>query len=279
MTFTSSDKNKNKKMKHPVTTLETVTPDLALKWLQGNTMNRPLSKPHVAFLTQELESGRWQINGDTICFNGSVLLDGQHRLHACVRANKPFQTLVVRGIRKESFETIDVNKKNRSVADILNIEGYKYHTHLGTAAIRMMRYEELGHMGSASRRYSSREILQFIEKNPDISTTTEEWASAIMKSRLMTAGGACGCITFFHRIDPSLTAEYCNAIFDGVGIEKGSIEQVVRRSLEKKFSKQGLPLMQSCAFLIKGWNAKREGQNPRSLAMVTKESFPKINGL
>jgi hypothetical protein len=49
-------------------TLKTITPQIAREMLEKNTHNRQISKLHVDELVEEIKSGRWKINGDTICF-------------------------------------------------------------------------------------------------------------------------------------------------------------------------------------------------------------------
>ena len=68
-----------------------VTPHLASKWLQKNSCNRPLSQNTVYRYADAILSGEWKLNGDTIRFDSNgTLIDGQHRLHACVKAGKSF---------------------------------------------------------------------------------------------------------------------------------------------------------------------------------------------
>jgi len=54
---------------------EIITPGKARVYLEGNTMNRPLSKKHVDYLAREINGGRWHFNAETIKFNRSKLRD------------------------------------------------------------------------------------------------------------------------------------------------------------------------------------------------------------
>ena len=85
--------------------LERITPETAASMLQLNTGNRPVVAKHVTAIAREITEGRWQINGDTVCFSDDRLVDGQHRLMAIIKAGIPIQTFVVRGISSESFIT------------------------------------------------------------------------------------------------------------------------------------------------------------------------------
>ena len=101
-----------------------VTPELARQWLEQNVHNnRPLSDSLVIRYGVDMLEGRWQYNGDAIRFDtGGRLIDGQHRLHACIEAKLPFETDVVFGLSPEAIRTIDVGK-SRTAGNIAHIEG------------------------------------------------------------------------------------------------------------------------------------------------------------
>ena len=111
---------------------ETIDPNKARVYLEGNDNNRPLSAKHVEYLAGEIRNDRWQMNGETIKFNGSRLLDGQHRLHAIIKAGRPITTVVARGLDSETFHTIDSGKK-RSAADTLSVAGERSSTRIAAA--------------------------------------------------------------------------------------------------------------------------------------------------
>jgi hypothetical protein len=69
-----------------------ITPELAKEILENkNSGNRPIKKEHIKMLTSTLRNDEWMLNGESIAFSESGrLLDGQHRLTACVNSNKIF---------------------------------------------------------------------------------------------------------------------------------------------------------------------------------------------
>lgn len=102
-----------------------ITPDLAKDILENcNRDNRPLKRDHIKRLTSTLKNNEWMLNGEAIAFSRSGrLLDGQHRLTACVNSGKSFKTLVIKGIEEEeAFGTIDIGKP-RTVTDLMNLQG------------------------------------------------------------------------------------------------------------------------------------------------------------
>jgi hypothetical protein len=103
------------------TKVMTVTPELAAKWLEGNTHNRPLYQRAVERYTAQMKASRWKLNGESIIFgDDGRLLDGQHRLWACVESQCTFESVVVTGANADAFLTIDQGK-HRSVADHISV--------------------------------------------------------------------------------------------------------------------------------------------------------------
>jgi len=100
-----------------------LTPDAAQRLLAHNTFNRPLRDKRVRFLAKVIREKRWRFNGASIVVdNKGRLLDGQHRCHAVIRANKSIQTVLVTGVSPKVFDTIDQGAK-RGFADIFHLCG------------------------------------------------------------------------------------------------------------------------------------------------------------
>lgn len=94
------------------TSIETITPELAEHYLKFNTRNRYNCKGNpetIKSFAEDMKMGLWKLNGSSISFSDKdILLDGQHRLYACIMAGVPFTTLVVRGLPDDCFDTIDI---------------------------------------------------------------------------------------------------------------------------------------------------------------------------
>ena len=120
--------------------LETVTPERAAVLLKGNTHNRSVNANYVQTLAREMTEGRWKVNGDSIRMNGSTLIDGQHRLTACILSGQSFDTLVLTGLESDVFDTID-NGRKRTAGDVLSITGEKNATTMAAALSVVARYK------------------------------------------------------------------------------------------------------------------------------------------
>jgi hypothetical protein len=106
---------------------ETITPEIATAWLERNLSNRNLVQSTVDRYARDMRAGRWHYTGDPIQFGISGrLLNGQHRLWACVEAEVAFECAIVRGIvnEEEVVDVLDTGVK-RTLASALQIHGEK----------------------------------------------------------------------------------------------------------------------------------------------------------
>jgi len=101
-----------------------ITPEFAKEVLEKrNKINRAILQGTVNSYAKQMREGKWKTNGEPIIFseeyeveedgvkrNVRFLLDGQHRLAACVKCGIPFLVLVVSGLPKEVFDSIDTGK-------------------------------------------------------------------------------------------------------------------------------------------------------------------------
>ena len=105
---------------------ERITSVRAAEMLKKNTDNRTVRNRHVATLAKDMLDGNWVMSGDTIKIAADgVVLDGQHRLLAQVKAGVTLNHIVVYGVEKEAFQFIDTGMK-RSARDVFYIAGAKY---------------------------------------------------------------------------------------------------------------------------------------------------------
>ena len=75
-----------------------ITPAIAKLMLERNTNNfrKTINKDRVTSYANDMKSGKWQCNGESIVFaKDGTLKDGQHRLYAVIEAGVPVQMFVV----------------------------------------------------------------------------------------------------------------------------------------------------------------------------------------
>jgi hypothetical protein len=100
-----------------------IGPDLAARWLDGNTHNRPLRQSVVDRFARDMQAGRWQLTHQGIAFDiDGVLIDGQHRLWAIVLSAVTVRMRVFFNEPLESMKTVDTGL-TRSNFDVLHLTG------------------------------------------------------------------------------------------------------------------------------------------------------------
>jgi len=102
--------------------VETITPSQALEELERMEkagMQRRVAQSYVEALTASMKAGEFKMNGEAIIFDKEgVCLDGQHRLWAVTEYGQPVQFMVVRGVDRDTFSSIDSGRM-RSARDLL----------------------------------------------------------------------------------------------------------------------------------------------------------------
>ena len=142
-----------------------ITPDMAKVWLEKNVKNRRLQSKTAAKYALDMKSGAWQVTGDAIRFDvHSNLLDGQHRLKACVDADVPFETFVIYGLPPETQDVMDIGKI-RSASDMLTLMGL-HNTATLNGALRIIIAERMGIVSQRNLAASSAQIKTTFEKHP-----------------------------------------------------------------------------------------------------------------
>ena len=101
----------------------TITPEIAKELLKHNVGNRKINQANVKRIAEDMIAGDYKLNGETIkIYEDGTLADGQHRLMACVLSGVPFETYIIKGIKKDVLPTIDAGKQ-RSLVESLNMIG------------------------------------------------------------------------------------------------------------------------------------------------------------
>jgi len=254
-----------------------ITPSIAADMLTRNTSNRPINKDHVKHFCEIMQRGEMVMNGETIILDSDdVVLNGQHRLLACVQCGISFDSLVVRGVDLDAFKTIDGGKK-RSVADALSMQGEVNATNLAAAVQAFVAFIDFGGVVRTSTTSSTKVTPQMVERilksHPGIRTSM----LAMRKSRLYDNQYGYLLHYLFSIVDRRLAKDFFECL-------SGPHEDVSRPFviLRETLISQGYrtDLRQSrAAKAIKAFNAERSGARPKMLKFCSGEVFPSIDGL
>jgi hypothetical protein len=98
-----------------------VYPKDAALMLETNKTNRPVRKSWVDWLAKTITDGEFITTHQGLAFDVTGrLIDGQHRLLACIKADKPIKVQVTRGLPVEAWFALDQGVL-RTNSDILEI--------------------------------------------------------------------------------------------------------------------------------------------------------------
>lgn len=250
-----------------------VTPKKAGEWIQRNVNNRPVRRSRVDLYAGAMKSGAWKLNGDAIRFNGNGdLIDGQHRLLACISCGVPFETYVVHGIEHDAFDTIDQGDK-RTTADVFSRHGYKHYTMLSAATRWVWRYEGQMHRHGAMR---SDEANDIIERHPALHTATQK-ASEKGRNGLINPGLLAFLDYWTGQKDQDRADKFWLSVAEGDGLEKGTAAYLLHKRLVSNLASVAkLDPTTIAALCIKAWNAFVTKKPCGTLKWGEQEEFPTI---
>jgi hypothetical protein len=151
------------------TDIRTVTPQLAESILASSNGNRSIKSAKVKAYARDMAEGRWMVNGESIIIDANgALIDGHHRMQACILSGVSFEALIVWGAPVDAQKTIDMGA-SRSTADALSFYGHKNSTQ-ANAIVRALMSLQAGRARSANP--STQEVFEFLNANPEIEAAT-----------------------------------------------------------------------------------------------------------
>ncbi len=261
--------------------VETITPDVAKEMLGVNTNNRNVSRTQVELFARTMAQKAWKMNGEAIKFsNTGRLLDGQHRLLACVESGVPFRTLVIRGLPEDTQETMDAGK-GRTMANVLELKGRNNAKQLSTVARSIYLSEQLGVEAACVNNMSPtrNELLTFIESTPQLEDTLRQASTFYTKSNhLMSISMAALLYWTFNEIDGEACERFFDMLATGANLNEGSPILVLRNTLfdiNKRGAHSDRPTRRRIVGItIKAWNKWREGVTVKLLKFSPNEQFP-----
>lgn len=257
--------------------VKSISPVIAKRMLEGNIHNRPLNQRHVEFLSREMSTGSWKFNGESIKLNGDKLIDGQHRLQACVQSGHPFKTIVVSGLDSETFDTIDCGR-NRNGSDTLALLGEK-NTNVLASAVSFLINMDKGYINRHRSRIPNSAIKSKLEHNPEIRRSVR-LVSSSNKSCLMSASVLAALHFLFSKADTELADAFVSGVINGDGLDDDSpVFKLREKLIASKMRRLKFPRDYWPAMAIKAWNLFFMGKTVKYLRYLDTEKFPKIAGL
>jgi hypothetical protein len=239
------------------TEITTVTPQIADAWMSQNKGNRKISRDTVKAYARDMASAKWLLNGDAIRFDtDGTLIDGQHRLLACIESDSNFQTIVVYNLAYESRNTVDANRR-RTAADILVMNGHN-NGYLRAATLRLMCGIKMDLDYPSRHKATTQEIMAMQDRHPNLAKSffVHKTGNPMPVSMLAT-------IHYIgHHIlkeDIAVSHNFADVFVTGKQCYKDDPALLVReRVMQAKMRKQEIPKAQSWMMMVTAWNKFRK---------------------
>lgn len=243
---------------------EWITPERAAEMLENNVHNRSVNRRSVDRLAAAMRAGEWRFNAQPIQLTeAGAVLDGQHRLMACVAAGIAIECLVVWDALPETQETMDMGKA-RTVSDIFKLRGYNNHHAVAALGRRLALAKEFGPRVGATqtnREVSTGAVIKAIEELPHLTRYTVE-ARQVCKTCNFTAGQVGFLMWWFDSIDRIDSEYFWEKLRTGEGLYEGDAIYALRRlGMNRVTSGIGTNYhqYQTAGLIIKAWNKFRRG--------------------
>lgn len=243
--------------------VETITPDAARELLAANEdkPNRSINDTRVSSYAKQMKEGKWHLTGEPIIINGSRLLNGRHRLTACVRSDTPFITAVARGVATPALDVIDTGRP-RSPGDTLKYYGITS-ANAAAAAARLFFAFDNGKINDnawSSRSVSRSDLVDFVVEHPDEIAAALKHGYALRSIGFIQTAPSMLHLWFALRASDAL-GQYTtmmNRVHDGIGLESGEPALALRNWITGLSSRR-TPAAEQVAAIIRSWNAHVSG--------------------
>ncbi|MTE14155.1 hypothetical protein [Nocardia aurantiaca] len=259
-----------------------VTPQLAARWLERNTNNRPMSKLMVAQLADAMTRGEWLHTHQGIAFDtNGVLVDGQHRLAAVVKSGRTVRMQVTHGVEPKTFAVLDTGRK-RSARDVLSLQGEENAAQLASA----LRVHHLYTTNPDSTwtggqsQVTNEQIVEFLAAHPGMRASVELAKSLNKAFRILVPAAAVGhYLTCSTRPDIDQFA-WLEGLETGANLTEHDprlmLRNVILRLSAGKSTAKADGSRNQLHLYLKAWNAWVHGAEVRQLNIKAAESMPMV---
>ena len=259
-----------------------MTKELATSLLSTMVNNRNVKETSLKRLVQEINGGTWVVNnGETIKINNQGrLVDGQHRLLAVIKTDKPTEMYLTFNCHEDSIATVDTGSA-RSLPNILKINNIKYYTMIGG----VVQSESVIIKGFPMNELTSRTDLRSYKKTLEIVKQKLDYLYFVCKEAdklnkkfpLLSASFIAKYFNVFYKIDEDTCFDFFNKLSKGTDMDSSIY---LFRSIMIKDATKSIKKMsprEKEALFIKCWNHYVDGNELKILRWQPSiQDFPKV---
>ena len=270
---------------------ETITPAMAEEWLatrregKAYRVENPVKAGEIA---TDIMRGLWQVDGNTIKFNNlGELIDGQHRLRACVLAKKPIESYVVWGLDPAVIDRLDTGQK-RTLAQVLGYHGYVRSGALA-ASVHLLWCHGRGTMkysilDQRNIRPNNTEVLNLLESEPVFTDSTVWYSRAAGTNSVLMNSGASSVLLHYLVEDKARVGKFLLGAIKGEDLSSTDPRFILRRTYERMTARrETIRTAQAFGRMVKAWNIWAAGGSVFNIKPIIwkhyeGEPFPLIEG-
>lgn len=245
----------------------TITPKMAGDMLALNTRNRPVSKASIKNYVRQMQNGLWRYTRVPIIFSDAGrLIDGQHRLTACVESDVSFDADVVFGAPDDAFDVIDVGKR-RSAGDIFAINDVP-NAKAMAAMSRILWHYQHGRAYVTGGTHHDLTLGQLYEFYITLPRAQDSYAAirSFAVSRLATPS-VMGAMHFIcAQKNRAQADEFFRIVNDGGGDKREPAQELHKLLIRNATSANKMTSNHMAGLVLTAWNRSRRGVSGRGLS-------------
>lgn len=272
----------------PQAEIMTITPELAVLMLERNLdNNRAQSRHTIRSYEREIIDHRMMLTNQGIGFDANGrLVDGQHRLMACVQSKESFESVVVFGLDPDCFMYVDSGKK-RTAADKVGIAGFPERNNLAAAARIVLchglvgiqypppRSGYLGIMPKGNQKIPETFIVDFLHEHPKF-VELRHWYSTYRRFPPITTSLFHALHWLIQEKHPKLANTYIEQICLGESVTRSdNVYRLREHLISLHLSREKVSKAWQATWIIDAFNDTRRGKTTRFL-MSDGRDFPKV---
>lgn len=249
--------------------------------------NRYVRQAKVDAMVRDMKNGDWrsEVAGPIIFTDAGVLIQGQHRLTACVKSAMELLTEILFGVEEAAIDVMDSGIK-RTVADVLRMKGVAQAGQVSSAANLYLQFST-----GIGRSYqpSNNEILHLVLQREDIGQIVRLARSVTQACGLKTAPLAVVLMkaTDVGAPDADIKA-FVGELQSGVRAEDGKglgatsptfrLREWAQRQARLPRARQQASPSVAYVYGAKAWNKWFTGEPMTTLRFTRGEEFPEVWG-
>jgi hypothetical protein len=245
-------------------TKELITPEVAKSYLQANIANRRVRLPVVLRYANDIINNRWKEDTAELIkiSKTGVVLDGQHRLYAIIKANKPVFMHVAKNLDDSVFDILDTGS-TRNASDIFRIKQVKNDTTIPSIiAMYNTLCQYRTYNPDKNNKSTNSMLLEQYYKDEAF------WQSVAQKARvwyltfakILTPSYIGGFYSFFYKLNKPKAEKFFTELATGIDVSNKTVNLLRNKLMQDKMSPRKMNATLKMALIIKTWNCYIKGK-------------------